>query len=206
MNSNDSLTTTKVSKSYLVITNISKRANVRALLQVGVAFGCTKFLIVGQKSFSFDITIHNDENTDTTSTDVPKYLLPVFASGEITIERFSKWNDCFAYIKEQNILLVGVEIHKDAKTIQEICHHLGTIKGGTDVAFLMGNEGTGIQDKQMKDCSLFCRIPQYGTGTASLNVYVAASIVLYQFHIYQQRNVQHIDRSYETNESRIDLT
>lgn len=53
------------------------------------------------------------------------------------------------------------------------------------VALIMGNEGTGLSDKLMEQCQRhFVRIPQYGRGTASLNVYVAASIVLSQFYYY----------------------
>jgi tRNA(Leu) C34 or U34 (ribose-2'-O)-methylase TrmL len=178
-----------VSNSLLIITNISKRTNVRTLLQVGVAFGCVKILIVGQKSFNFTFTSGDDDSE--VSTDIPKHLLPVFASGVVKMERFDKWQNCVSYLQENFIALVGVEIHTDAKTIQEICNHL-TIssvhnKRRNDVAFLMGNEGTGLQEKQMHSCDMFCRIPQYGGGTASLNVYVAASIVLYHFHQYQRR-------------------
>ena len=207
-------TTTTVPKSFLIITNISKRTNVRMLLQVGVAFGCTKILVVGQKSFHFhwpmddasaDARAHNDNVDDdddvdrqndnhACTTDIPRHLLPVFASGIVTIERFEKWQNCVTYLQENSILLVGVEIHVDAKTIQEICHQLssdssssGNNDGTRDVAFVMGNEGTGLQEKQMKSCDYYCRIPQYGSGTASLNVYVAASIVLYHFHQYQRR-------------------
>jgi tRNA(Leu) C34 or U34 (ribose-2'-O)-methylase TrmL len=180
-----------VSKSILIITNISKRANVRSLLQVGVAFGCSKLLIVGQKAFNFTFTSDGDDTI--VSTDIPKHLLPIFASGVVTIERFEKWQNCVSYLQEHAITLVGVEIHKDAKTIQEICNHLtvssGNNNASSDVAFLMGNEGTGLQEKQMNSCDMFCRIPQYGNGTASLNVYVAASIVLYYFHQYQRRQM-----------------
>lgn len=180
---------TSVSQSLLIITNISKRANVRSLLQVGVAFGCVKILIVGQKSFNFTVPCEDDDAT--VVTDIPKHLLPVFASGVVTIERFDKWRNCVSYLQEHEITLVGVEIHDDAKTIQEICHHLTSINnnGNIDVAFLMGNEGTGLQEKQMNSCDMFCRIPQYGSGTASLNVYVAASIVLYHFHQYQRQQI-----------------
>jgi tRNA(Leu) C34 or U34 (ribose-2'-O)-methylase TrmL len=173
-----------IPQSYLIIANISKRNNVRSLLQVGVAFGCTKILVVGQRSFQF--TICDDEENSVAPTDIPKHLLPIFASGTISIERFDKWQHCIDYIKDHDILLIGVEIHKDAKTIQEICHHLhDTSNDSRDVAFLMGNEGTGLLDKHMQSCDMFCRIPQYGAGTASLNVYIAASIIFYHFHMYQ---------------------
>ena len=193
MISNDSTGDVVVNKprSVLIITNISKRANVRSLLQVGVAFGCSKILVVGQKAFNFTILSDSSDfsSNDTVVSDIPKHLVPVFESGIVTIERFDKWQNCVSYLKENSIMLIGVEIHPDAKTIQQICHDLSSANdnGGNDVAFVMGNEGTGLQDKQMNSCDMFCRIPQYGSGTASLNVYVAASLILYHFHQYQRR-------------------
>lgn len=202
-NTKGEVMTVLVPKSLLIITNISKRANIRSLLQVGVAFGCTKILVVGQRAFNFTIGVHSSDNGNDSSatvvvSDIPKHLIPIFASGVITIERFEKWQNCVSYLNEHSIILIGVEIHVNSKTIQEICHDLdknsvGSTSnnpgsgGGDSIAFLMGNEGTGLQEKQMNSCHMFCRIPQYGSGTASLNVYVAASIVLYHFHQYQQR-------------------
>lgn len=51
-----------------------------------------------------------------------------------------------------------------------------------DTAFMMGNEGQGMNEKQMAVCDGFVKISQYGGGTASLNVSVAASIVLQRFY------------------------
>uniref|UniRef100_J3MKP9 tRNA/rRNA methyltransferase SpoU type domain-containing protein n=1 Tax=Oryza brachyantha TaxID=4533 RepID=J3MKP9_ORYBR len=48
-------------------------------------------------------------------------------------------------------------------------------------AFLFGNEGTGLSENECAMCDFFVYIPQYGGGTASLNVTVAASIVLHHF-------------------------
>lgn len=42
-------------------------------------------------------------------------------------------------------------------------------------------QGTGLSEKEMEICDFFVYIPQSGPGTASLNVTVAASIVLHQF-------------------------
>ena len=42
-------------------------------------------------------------------------------------------------------------------------------------------KGTGLSAKELEICDFFVYIPQYGGGTASLNVTVAASIVLHQF-------------------------
>lgn len=45
-------------------------------------------------------------------------------------------------------------------------------------------QGTGLSEHQLKLCDSFVYIPQHGHGTASLNVTVAASIVLHHFAIW----------------------
>jgi tRNA G18 (ribose-2'-O)-methylase SpoU len=45
-------------------------------------------------------------------------------------------------------------------------------------AFLMGNEGDGLSPAEIALCDSFVYIPHYGNGTASLNVSVAASIIM----------------------------
>jgi len=44
-----------------------------------------------------------------------------------------------------------------------------------------GNEGTGLSKRQRLAADSFVYIPQYGDGTASLNVTVATTMVLHQF-------------------------
>ena len=45
-------------------------------------------------------------------------------------------------------------------------------------------QGTGLSQQQLELCDSFVYIPQHGQGTASLNVTVAASIVLHQFSVW----------------------
>ena len=52
-------------------------------------------------------------------------------------------------------------------------------------------QGTGLSHGQVQLCDAFVYIQQYGAGTASLNVSVAASIVLHHFALwagYQERS------------------
>lgn len=56
---------------------------------------------------------------------------------------------------------------------------------------MLGNEGQGFNDRQMRVCDSFVYISQYGVGTASLNVAVAASIVLHHYAVwagYEERS------------------
>ena len=50
---------------------------------------------------------------------------------------------------------------------------------------VLGNlQGTGLSEQQAKLCDGFVYIQQYGAGTASLNVSVAAAIVLHHFALW----------------------
>lgn len=73
--------------------------------------------------------------------------------------------------------MLGVEIDDQALPVQA-----RPFQGNT--AFMLGNEGQGLSEKQMRLCDGFVYIPQHGEGTASLNVTVAASIVLHHFALW----------------------
>ena len=70
--------------------------------------------------------------------------------------------------------ILGVEIVESAVPIES-----HPFDGNT--AFIMGNEGDGMTPNQKAICDGFVYIRQHGTGTASLNVAVAASIVMHHF-------------------------
>jgi tRNA G18 (ribose-2'-O)-methylase SpoU len=165
--------TSQDKKMYLVLTNISKRSNIRSLLMTAAAFGCRGIFVVGQKQFDWSPE----------ARDVPSQLRDHIATC-MPIIHFNRWEECVCHLRGHGIFLVGVEIHPDAQNIDTFQHE------GKDVAFLMGNEGQGLHEKHMASCDTFVMISQYGGGTASLNVYVAASIVLHRYHerLRQQRN------------------
>ncbi|KAI2510137.1 hypothetical protein MHU86_4304 [Fragilaria crotonensis] len=169
-------------KMYLVITNISKRNNVKALLQTASSCGCAGIFVVGQRrQFDLDATALPSSLPQSLSSE--HIINPgVHDSRVMTtppVMRFEKWKDCVEHLMEQGILLVGVEIHQDAVNLEDFVRN----NNNHHVAFLMGNEGQGIHEKHMTSCQAFVKIPQYGGGTASLNVNVAASIVLHSHHL-----------------------
>ena len=178
-------------KCYLTITNISKKPNVRSLLLLAAAFGCATVFVAGQKKFDFSAA------EGSSSTDLPHQLRAMVRDGQMDIVRFDRLDECIAHIKSigaedddeigeagagtcnrqqrRPIRVVGVEIDPSSEDVE------GEPFEG-DTAFMMGNEGQGMNEKQMTLCDGFVKIAQYGGGTASLNVYVAASIVLHRFH------------------------
>jgi tRNA C32,U32 (ribose-2'-O)-methylase TrmJ len=49
---------------------------------------------------------------------------------------------------------------------------------------LATTQGVGLSEREKRICDMFVFIPQYGHGTASLNVSVAAGIVLHHFAVW----------------------
>jgi tRNA(Leu) C34 or U34 (ribose-2'-O)-methylase TrmL len=92
----------------------------------------------------------------------------------VNFRHFPRLEDMRAYLKGKGVEIIGVEICEGAQPV-----HTRPFTGPT--AFMMGNEGDGFSEKQMEYCDRFVYIAQHGPGTASLNVAVAASIVLHQF-------------------------
>lgn len=105
------------------------------------------------------------------------------SDGHVAFRHFPSLPDVRSYLLQQGATLVGVEI-----TPRSLDVTTQPFSGPT--AFLMGNEGTGLSAAQVAICDSFVYIPQFGAGTASLNVAVAAGIVLHQFASwagYQER-------------------
>ncbi|KAL9185851.1 hypothetical protein ACHAXT_003628 [Thalassiosira profunda] len=202
---------------YLILTNISKRQNVRNLLQLAAAYGCPTVFVVGQRAFEFD--------PDAEGTDVPPVLQEGVRSGKMRIIRFDKLEVCVAHIKslpccddategdgcgaengeaiandgkeaiaKPTIPILGVEIDPSSVNLEDEPF-------ATSTAFMMGNEGSGMTAKQMSVCDGFLRISQYGGGTASLNVSVAAGLALHRFHHWARGDAV---RTYDGNAWQVD--
>ncbi|MBA0749608.1 hypothetical protein Gogos_003511 [Gossypium gossypioides] len=141
-------------ESYVVVHNIAKRHNVGTLARSATAFGVTELILVGRRDFNA-FGSHG-------------------STSHLRFRHFHSLTDARLFLKEKDCDICGVEITEDAVSI--IDH---PFKKST--AFLLGNEGTGLSAKECEICDFFVYIPQYGGGTASLNVTVAASIVLHHF-------------------------
>ena len=85
--------------------------------------------------------------------------------------------------------ILGVEIVDDAVPIES-----HPFDGNT--AFIMGNEGEGMTPNQKAICDGFVYIRQHGPGTASLNVAVAASIVMHHFALWVRFLFLHYNMGY----------
>ena len=144
--------------SFLVVHNVSKRANVGTLARCATAFGVEELLLVGGAATRG----FNTFGAHGADAHLPIRGFPSLAAMReyVTVTRGGR--------------VVGIEI-LDAST--DVTKH--PFVGPT--AFLLGNEGSGLSPQQIAVCDSFVYIPQFGPGTASLNVACAASIVLHHF-------------------------
>eukprot|EP00823_Brevimastigomonas_motovehiculus_P001186 TRINITY_DN1170_c0_g2_i1.p1 TRINITY_DN1170_c0_g2~~TRINITY_DN1170_c0_g2_i1.p1 ORF type:complete len:331 (-),score=96.22 TRINITY_DN1170_c0_g2_i1:185-1129(-) len=141
----------------IIIYNVAKRNNVGDIIRSAVAFGVKKCLVVGQRKLA---TFGNQNTTP-----------------YISFDHFDKWGECLDSLRKDKFKVVGVEISDRSKSI--LTH---PFDGNT--AFVFGNEGSGLNEKTLRDCDELVYIPQYGFGTASLNVCVAASIIMHHFAVW----------------------
>ncbi|KYN99687.1 putative RNA methyltransferase [Plasmodium gaboni] len=156
-------------KIYVVIYNIGKKKNVGSIVRSCVAFNVHKIFIVGKRKK--EINFFGNMGT----------------YDYITIEYFDNIYELKEYLKKNDILLYACEITANALSITTNPYE------NKDTAFLFGNEGTGIHDNVLKICDKIIYIPQYGKGTASLNVSVSCAIILQNFAVwanYEQAEIQ----------------
>lgn len=141
----------------IIVHNVAKKKNIGMLIRSAVAFGVSQIIIVGSRK----IMTHGHQNT----------------SRYIRFEYFEKLKDCAAYLKDNNFTIYGVEIGNQS---EDVTSH--PFVGNS--AFIFGNEGVGMSKAAIDICDKLVYIPQYGHGTASLNVSVAASIVIHHFALW----------------------
>lgn len=144
-------------ESYVVVHNIAKRHNVGTLARSATAFGVSEMILVGRRDFNA-FGSHG-------------------STSHVNFRHFHSLSDARDFLKSKDCDICGVEITDNAVDVTQHPFKKST-------AFLLGNEGMGLSAKECEICDFFVYIPQYGGGTASLNVTVAASIVLHHFGVW----------------------
>eukprot|EP00890_Picochlorum_soloecismus_P001974 jgi/Picsp_1/2778/NSC_01005-R1_obp33pep like protein len=143
---------------FLILYNVSKKHNIGTIARCATAFNVTAICLVGSRHFN----TFGSHGSD----------------AFVNMKHFGTLEECCETLKEKyGCRIVGIEIDDSAVAV-----HTNPFTGPT--AFMVGNEGQGLNEKQMKLCDCFVYIPQYGPGTASLNVAVATSIVLHHYALW----------------------
>ncbi|KNC75495.1 hypothetical protein SARC_11984 [Sphaeroforma arctica JP610] len=141
-----------------IINNVAKKKNSGQLIRSAAAFGVKQVFIVGKKK---DVSFFGSQGSQR----------------RVDLKFFNGLSEMKDHCTQQQITVCGIEIGEGAKSVE-----MHPFRGPT--AFIVGNEGHGMEPREMDICDHFVYIPQYGDGTASLNVYVAGSIVFHHFGMW----------------------
>ena len=143
---------------YVLLHNVSKRHNVGNLARNCVAFGVSEVVLTGSAHYN----VFGSQGSDCF----------------VRFRHLPTLEDAVSYLRhERGCDIIGVEIVDGADRVHE-----RPFRGNT--AFMLGNEGAGLSEKQISLCDRFVYIPQYAEGTASLNVTTAAAITLHHFGVW----------------------
>lgn len=142
----------KLHRSYLFLFNVAKESNFGYLIRTANAFGA-EIVLIGKKKYSTWGAVAGTRRTP--------------------CHHFFRFQDGIEFARKRDCKILGVEIMEQAKPI-------GSLPFTGSTAFILGNEGTGLEAWQMELCDDFVYIPQYGTA-CSLNINVAAGICLQRF-------------------------
>jgi 23S rRNA (guanosine2251-2'-O)-methyltransferase len=93
------------------------------------------------------------------------------AAEHLPIARVTNINRTLEDLKERNIWTIGLD-ERAKQSYDEIDYNL-------DCALVLGAEGSGLHEQVRKKCDFLISIPMQGQ-VASLNVSVAAAVVMYE--------------------------
>ena len=142
-------------RSFLILHDLFSRHNVGNVIRSASAMGVSAVLIVGLKKFRLFGAHRSDK------------FIPILT--------FDTLEEAREYCHARECQIVGIEILDEAQSLLAP----DAFRGNT--AFFPGNEGLGMSERARSICDRFVYLPQYGGGTASMNVTVATSISLHYF-------------------------
>ena len=140
-------------KFVLLLFNIQSNTNIGQLIRTANAFGAEEICVIGRKKVS---TFGNQKTAKATK-----------------MRHFFTVDEAFNHYHQLAYTFVGIEISENSLSINEVEFENNTV-------FILGNEGSGIDESTLKRCDYCVFIPQFGAG-ASINVNVASGIVFNAF-------------------------
>ena len=163
----------------LLLYNIQSQSNVGSIIRSCVAFGIKQIIVVKKRN------------------DKLKTFGNMNTLQHVTFINFELLCDAMNYIQEQSFQLIGVEIDPTSIDITQIYQEIANKQTTSNVfhynsVLVLGNESNGLNESIRSYCNRLIYIPQYTTGTASLNVVVAGSIIMHHFAVWAQYTAANI--------------
>jgi len=147
---------------WLILNAIQKSANVGALVRTAVAFGATGVAVCG--GLTARVSTLGAKGAE-------RGALVAAFPGRGGLRAAA------AALRARGVRVVGLEICAGAMPVGARGALLAP--GGGGVAVMPGNESAGLTPAHKAACDAFAYVPQYGAGTASLNVAAATAIALH---------------------------
>lgn len=142
-----------------VLENVRSAYNVGSVFRTADAFMLKEIVIVGYTA----LPPHKE---------IAKTALG--AEEAVAWRHFKTSREAVDYLKAEGYLIFGVEQTDESVPLQELKPFMNQ-----PVAFVFGNEVTGVEAETLQRCDRLLEIPQFGTKH-SLNIAVAAGVVLWE--------------------------
>jgi tRNA G18 (ribose-2'-O)-methylase SpoU len=208
--------------SYVILSNLQSGMNIGNILRSASIFGCTECIVVGQKR-------HRLTGDHGSRFDLPRrhFYTHVEAKEYLSKQQQQQQQQGKGKGNKTNtntnaVKIYGVEIMDNASPLMKYDAETGVVtfpfgdrkqhEASNGAAFVMGNEGLGLSEKQKEICDEFIYIPQRrggsggtssatssrdangnGRGSASLNVSCAAAIILHAYSLWADYPVAAIE-------------
>lgn len=146
--------------SFVLLSNLQSGSNIGSICRNCLAFNVSEVVVVGKPDFRGKMR-QADRG----------------AKARLAFTNFPSSAAAIDYLRnEKGCLMLGLEIMPNAKSLVDY-----RFPKDKNVAFLLGNEGGGLNEAQRKACDDFIYIPQYSAGLASINVACCSAIVLQRY-------------------------
>ena len=146
---------------YILLHNIRSAYNVGAIFRTADATGVKKIYLTGYTPTPTDRFGRVQQEIKKTS---------LGASETVPWEQ-GEFAETTKQLKEDKILVVAVEQTSNSLPIDKFSHD-------GEVAYIFGNEVTGVEEPELKQVDAIVELPMRGTKE-SLNVSVTAGVVMY---------------------------
>lgn len=160
---------------FLLVCNICKPNNVMALLRCAAAFDFFPLIVdkgcrppPGRVFVSEEVKLVHSEDSSAT----------------VRCLRFPTLSLCEQWVRGRGLMVVGIEILEQARSLRDppFPH------SSQGVVLVPGNESSGLVDRLRRLCDGFVYIPQFGRGTASLNVHTATALVMHEYALRRRES------------------
>lgn len=143
--------------AILLLDEIEDPGNFGAILRTAAAAGISAVLIPKHRQAPINATVHKTS---------------AGTAGRIPIVRAGNLNQAINTLKDEGFWFGGLDMHGDQP--------LWNLEVDRPLAFVVGNEGSGISQKTLEHCDYSFRIPMEN-DVESLNASVSAALICYEW-------------------------